>query len=163
MTHLWEALMAKVTEIPVPEGSLLAQFGPPPGLTAEPYRDCWSRTEPGEVTLEQFIERFYCSRTFRPERMLLGLIGRGGSSEDARRLARGEVQSFAAWNVVERRERELLMQDFSGATASWLSVEALEGSTRLMFGSWVGRADSPLVRALMPFHSWYSRVLLGGV
>ncbi len=172
--------MSKVYSIPVPQGSLLAGFGPPPGTlagsTTEPYRDCFMRREAGVVTLEQLIERFYCSWAFRPERIALGLIGRGASSENARALARGEVESFAAWNVVERHESEILLQDFSGATASWLAVRpgsdggtapssssGAVGQTELLFGSWVGEADKPLVKALMGFHRAYSRVLLGGV
>ncbi|WP_299196288.1 hypothetical protein [uncultured Erythrobacter sp.] len=150
--------MAKIEAIPVPPGSLLAGFGPP-----QSYRDCFSREVPGSVPLEQFIERFYCSWTFRPERLALGLIGRGASNADARAVASGEAQSFAAWTVIERREGEILLQDFQGATASWLSVVPGEGSTTLLFGSWVGKPDRGVVKVLMPFHRWYSRVLLGGI
>ncbi len=196
--------MATIYAIPVPDGSLLAEFGPPPGVQSEPYRDCFMRRESGAVSLEQLIERFYCSWAFRPERIALGLIGRGASSEDARKLARGEVESFAAWTVIERRHanvlvaehgpagsaratarpqaregrgdrapdgvrktnthNEILLQDFQGATASWLSVRpSANGGTELLFGSWVGKPDRGVVKALMPFHRWYSRVLLGGV
>ncbi len=191
--------MPKVTACDVPEGSLLANFGGP-----DDYRDCFARDVPGEVTLAAFIERFYCSMAFRPERLVLGLIGRGASNDDAAKLARGEVQKFAAWNVVERWDAEadglvaeygpagsaspsgrpqarkgrgdrsadalrntkkpqILLRDFSGATASWLSVQPGEGSTVLMFGSWLTRPDRPLVKAAIPFHVWYSKVLLGGV
>jgi len=167
--------MAKVSEVPVPEGSLLAQFGGGPRSKQEPYRDCWMREVPGMVSLEEFVTRFYCSPAFRPERLLLSLISRGASNADAEKLARGEAGSFAAWNVVERRGDELLLQDFRGATASWLSVEMgdpsssseavgqQKPSTKLLFGSWVGEPDRGVVKALMPFHRWYSRVLLGGV
>jgi len=151
--------MAKVTPCPVPEGSLLAEFGP-----ASAHGDCYAKEVTGDVTLAQHIEAFYCSWAFRPERLALSLIGRGASSKDARALARGEVESFAAWDVVGRRDTEILLQDFTGATASWLAVEALEGGrTRLLFGSWVGKPDRGLVRWLMPLHAGYSRVLLGGV
>jgi len=157
------AAMAKIESIPVPSGSLLAEFGPPAGSTTEPYRDCFMRRENGAVSLEQLIERFYCSWAFRPERIALGLIGRGASSEDARALARGEIKEFAAWTVIERRENEILLQDFQGATASWLSVRPeADGGTELLFGSWVGRPDRGVVKALMPVHQWYARVLLGG-
>jgi len=90
--------MSKVQQIDVPQGSLLADYGPP-----EAYRDSYAREVPGMVSLPEFIERFYCSMAFRPERLALGLIGRGTSNEHAARLARGEVESFAAWHVVERR------------------------------------------------------------
>lgn len=194
--------MTKVQQIAVPADSLLAQFAPSPGSSAANYRDCFVREVREDVAFEEFVTRFYSSWAFTPERIALSLIDRGASTEDARKLAYGEADSFAAWNVVERRSAnglvaehgpagsasptgcpqarkgrgdrtpdgarttqnaEILLQDFSGATASWLSVEALEGGTKLYFGSWVRRADSPLVKALMPFHRWYSRVLLGGV
>lgn len=150
--------MAKIESISVPEGSLLAEFGPP-----NAYRDCFTCDMPGSVSLEQFVERFYCSAAFRPERVVLGLIGRGASNGDARAVAQGDVESFAAWNVVSRRDDEVLLQDFRGATASWFSVRSIGTSTQLLFGSWVGEPDRGVVRALMPFHRWYSRVLLRGV
>ncbi len=180
-----------VTPISVPPGSLLAEFGAP-----DAYRDCFAREVAEVVKLPQLIERFYCSAAFRPERVLLGLIKRGASSEDARRLARGEIDEFAAWKVVSRKDAnnglvaehgepeyslserartpaleakiynhaQILLRDFRGATASWLAVEPLPGDgTRLLFGSWVGQPDRGLVKALMPFHRLYSKVLLGGV
>lgn len=154
--------MAKIEPIPVPPDSLLAAFGP-----ASAYRDTFTRTVPGSVSLEGFITRFYCSMAFRPERLALGLIGRGASNAGAMKLARAETQSFAAWNVIERRDDQILLQDFSGATASWLSVRPESSDTglgtQLLFGSWVGQPDRPLVKALMPFHRWYSRWLLSGV
>lgn len=150
--------MAKVLACPVPPGSLLAEFG-----SSTAYRDCFACEVPGLVTLPELIERFYCSPAFRPERLALGLIGRGASNADVHALASGEVQSFAAWNVVERRSQEILLQDFQQATASWLSVRPGEGTTTLLFGSWVDRPDRGPVRLLMPFHRFYSRVLLGGV
>lgn len=149
--------MAKVESIAVPSQSLLAEFGTPGA-----YRDCFRRVVLHAMSLEQFIERFYSSTAFRPERVLLGLLGKGASSADVRALARGDIDRFAAWNVVARRTNEILLQDFRGTTASWLCVSATESSTELLFGSWVGQPDRGLVRALMPFHRWYSRVLLGG-
>lgn len=157
--------------IALPPGSLLAEFCGP-----EDYRDCFERTVPGNVSLGELIERFYCSMAFRPERVLLGLIGRGASNLDAAALARGEADGIAAWKVVGRREpprssskavaqqgHEILLQDFQGATASWLSVRpGADAATALLFGSWVGKPDRALIKALMPFHRWYSRVLLGG-
>ena len=94
--------MVKITSCEVPEGSLLAQFGGP-----QDYRDCFSREVPGVVTLAQYIERFYSSMAFGPERMVLGLIGRAkgwdASSDAIRALARGDADRFGAWEVIERR------------------------------------------------------------
>ncbi|WP_298471282.1 hypothetical protein [uncultured Erythrobacter sp.] len=150
--------MAKVENITIPRGSLLAEFGP-----AEAYRDCFQCEVPGQVSLTQFIERFYCSVAFRPERIVLGLIGKGANNSDVQELASGAADSFAAWKVIERRDDEILLQDFRGTTASWLSVKPHDKTTTLLFGSWVGQPDRGIVKTLMPFHRWYSRVLLGGV
>ena len=94
--------MARVSACEVPEGSLLAQYG-----GAGDYRDCFVREVPGEVTLEQYIERFYSSMAFAQERMILSLIGRAkgwdASGDAIRALARGEAERFAAWEVIERQ------------------------------------------------------------
>lgn len=154
--------MAKIEGIAVPQGSLLAEFGAP-----DAYRDCFAREVPGAVSLEEFVERFYCSAAFRPERIALGLIGRGADNSDAQAVARGKADNFAAWTVIERRANEILLQDFQEATASWFTVQPSEKSntqsTKLLFGSWVGQPDRGIVKALMPFHRWYSRFLLSGV
>lgn len=132
--------MTRATQIEVPQGSLLAEFG-----KAKGHRDCFMREVPGEVSLPQFIERFYCSMAFRPERLVLSLIGKGASNADAAALARSDAASFAAWNVIARSQDEILLQDFQQSTASWLSVQPAENGTKLLFGSWVGKPESPMV------------------
>jgi len=160
--------MRKVREVEVPQDSLLAHFGGP-----DDYRDAFCREVPGEVSLEQFIERFYCSMAFRPERLVLGLLGRSASNADARALARGEADGIAVWEVVGRREAEVLLESPDTGTASWLAVEAVPSSssaavgktsarTRLLFGSWVGRVGETGWRFMLRPHVWYSRVLLAG-
>ncbi|MEO1189250.1 MAG: hypothetical protein AAFW60_09255 [Pseudomonadota bacterium] len=98
--------MAKVTACDVPEGSLLAEFGGPGD-----YRDCFMREVPNtngrDVSLADFIERFYGSAAFLPERGLLKLLGTRASRADARALARGEADRFGAWKLVERREHNV--------------------------------------------------------
>jgi hypothetical protein len=162
--------MPRVTACAVPEGSLLAEFGGP-----QDYRDCFAREVPGTVTLEAYIERFYCSMAFRPERLVLGLLGRGASNADAKALARGEADGIAVWKVVARRQREILLESKGTGTASWLAVESLGDAssssaaigqtttTRLRFGSWVGSLDQSAWRFMALPHVLYSRVLLGGV
>jgi len=148
--------MARIISIDVPSASLLAGFGP-----STAYRDCFACTVHEDISLPRFVERFYTSTIFRPERLILSLIGRGATNQDAHNLALGESRTFAAWELVDRRESEILLRDFSGATASWLAVEPASAShTRLMFGSWVGKPDRAIVRALMPLHRVYSRALL---
>lgn len=150
--------MAKVFACDVPEGSLLAEFG---GLAD--YRDCFVREVEGEVSLAQFIERFYCSMAFRPERLALGLIGRGASNADARALATGRSDDFAVWKAVERRGSETLLESKGTGTASWFAIEPNDQKTRLLFGSWVGNLEQSGWRLFQHAHVWYSKVLLAGV
>lgn len=150
--------MASITACDVPPDSLLAGFGGP-----DDYRDCFAREVAGQVSLEDYIERFYCSMAFRPERVILGLIGRGATNADARALARGETDRIAVWKVAERRENQILLEAPSTNTASWLAVEPAGGKTRLLFGSWVGGIENSGWRVMLGPHQWYSRVLLGGV
>ena len=143
---------------PLPPDSLLAR-----NARAGDHTDCYACEVPGAVTLAALVEAFYCSRAFVPERLVLYLLGRGATPADARRLAAGESERFAAWRVLARTERELLLEDFLGRTRSWLMAEPLAGGgTRLCFGSgirWRGKGDAPF-RALLGFHAVYSRVLL---
>lgn len=151
--------MAQVTACEVPEGSLLAGFGGP-----EDYRDCFERAVPGEVSLSEFVESFYRSIAFLPERLVLRALGTPAASADAGALARGETARFGAWKVVEQRASEVLLVSKGTGTASWFAVEPLaEGGTRLWFGSWVGRLDQSGWRFMERPHVWYSRILLGGV
>ncbi len=147
--------MRKVTAIAVPEGSLLAAFGGP-----DDYRDAFCREVPGAVSLEQFIERFYSSAAFGPERLVLRLLGRGAPKADISALAHGVADRIAVWELVERRESEILLESKDTGTASWLAVEPCEPGTRLMFGSWVGRLGQSGWRFMLRPHILYSRVLL---
>jgi hypothetical protein len=151
--------MPAIEARPLPPDSLLARHS-----QASDTTDCYACEVPGEVGLEAFVEAFYTSAGFLPERLILGLIGRGARDADARALARGEATRYAAWTVEARTERELLLADYLGHTRSWLMAEPLDGGrTRLCFGSgikWRGKGDR-LFRALLPFHAAYSRVLLG--
>ncbi len=150
--------MSRAQAIDVPEDSLLAQFG-----KAGDYRDCFCRVVPGAVSLEAYVEAFYCSMAFRPERVILGLLGRGASNADARALAHGEVDRIAVWQVVGRQPDQMLLESKGTGTASWLAVEPREGATKLLFGSWVGGLEQSMWRFLALPHQWYSQVLLGGV
>lgn len=151
--------MDKVSACDVPEGSLLAGFGAP-----QDYRDCFCRVLPGAMDLGTLIERFYGSAAFRPERIVLGLMGTPTSAADLRALARGESDRFGVWQVVERQVTQILLESKGTGTASWLAVEALDhGSTKLMFGSWVRRLDQSGWRFFARPHRLYSRLLLGGV
>ena len=147
----------------VPAGTLLHEY------VQQHYSDCYSTTVQSNVDLARFIIAFYNSNGFRPERILLGLaFGRHADNQSTADLAADKTQKFSAWEVEKRLANEILLADISGATRSWLMVEALSsGITRLYFGSAVVRKSGDegrrplLFRALMPFHRIYSRVLLG--
>lgn len=150
--------MITLREIPVPEASLLAQFG-----KEGDYRDCFAREVAGEVGLALFVERFYGSRAFLPERLVLKALGTPASSAEARAFARGETDRFGAWRLVERKDAELLAVSKDTNTASWFAVEPIEDGTRLLFGSWVGSIGESGWKALLRAHVWYSRGLLASV
>lgn len=147
-----------VSAVPLPSGSQLESY-----RAAQGYVDCFAAELPRTVSLPQFIEAFYTSRAFRPERWLIGtLLGKRADNGDVARLAAGETERFSAWNVEARRQDQILMCDFQGKTRSWLMVMPIPGGTRLHFGSAVVKPGDPIFKALLGFHGWYSRVLLSG-
>jgi len=140
------------------------------------YADCLTVDVPGAISLSTFVQTFYTSTAFRPERMVLRLIGRGSNDADVRALADGSAGSFAAWNVEAQQTDELLLRDFQHRTRSWLMVEKLaepvsgelpgSPATRLTFGSGVmhpkgtGSGGGKLFRLLLPIHKIYAKLLL---
>jgi hypothetical protein len=134
------------------------------------YTDCYAADIAARVSFASYVEAFYIGAAFRPERLVLGLIGKSSNDDDARRLARGEAETFAAWSVEAKAADQLLLCDFQNRTRSWLMCEPHEGGgTRLYFGSAVvpvgvgsgaGRLGFPF-DALLGFHQLYSRSLLG--
>jgi len=138
------------------------------------YTDCYTTEIPASVSHAEYVEAFYTTAVFKLERLLLAwFISKPSSDAQAKQLAAGELNSFAAWGVEARSVNQLLMRDFRGRTRSWLMVAPVENSgaaaTRLYFGSAVvpivnkasGRARLGFaVRALLGFHKLYSRVLL---
>jgi hypothetical protein len=111
---------------------------------------------------------------FKLERLILKwLVAKPSTDAEARELAVGDRNAFAAWSVEGRAADQLLMCDYLGRTRSWLMV-APGGpenppATRLYFGSAVvpvidkATGQSTLgssYNALLGFHKRYSRVLL---
>jgi hypothetical protein len=151
--------MSNVTACKIPDNSLLASFG-----GVEDYRDCFCRQVSGGVALAEYVERFYSSMAFLPERVILSLIGRGATKANIRALASGEADGIAVWKVVERRDDQILLESKGTGTASWLAVEQSDDAkTKLLFGSWVGRLEQSGWRVMERPHRWYSRMLLAGV
>jgi hypothetical protein len=134
------------------------------------YTDCFATEVDVRVTFAAYVEAFYTSAAFRPERLLLALIGKGSNDADARALAHEQSETFAAWRYEAGGADQMLLCDFLKRTRSWLMTERIESGTRLYFGSAVapvglgsGRARLGFpFNAMIPFHQLYSRVLLGG-
>lgn len=132
---------------------------------AEGYTDCFFVDVDGAVDLASFITGFYTSWLFKIERVILKLVKRPSTDQEVTQLAHGTRKQFAAWDVEDRAEDQILMCDMAGRTRSWLHVMPQNGGTRLYFGSAVvpdqatGRMGW-MFHALMGFHKLYSVLLL---
>ena len=139
------------------------------------YADCFVADIAQVVSQAQFVEAFYTSAVFAVERWILRwAVSRPSTDAQARQLATGAIDAYAAWTVEARAVNQLLLTDITGRTRSWLMVLPVQlgshAGTRLHFGSAVmpvGRAGKGparmgwVFRALLGFHKRYSRVLLG--
>jgi hypothetical protein len=136
------------------------------------YTDCYAVVLPRVVTQAEYVQAFYTTAVFKVERWLIArFLSRPSTDSQARQLAQGAVNSFAAWSVERREPNQLVLA--AGRTRSWLMASADPGSgapsTKLYFGSAVvprrggGSGQSAMswqFRALLGFHKLYSRVLL---
>lgn len=161
--------MFSIKKCPVPANTMLDRYS-----ISGAYVDCYSTDVPGQVSFSKFISVFYTTLLFKLERLILQLlVSRPSTDIQARQLAAGDIESFAAWHVENRSENEILMCDFRGRTRSWLMVvpvnTASVARTRLYFGSAVvpirnlktGKLSLGLVfQALLGFHKIYSVLLL---
>ena len=57
---------------------------------------------------------------------------------------------------------EILLRDITDDTCSWLKVEPGDDHTTLWFGSGLRRPNRIVVRAQIPAHRFYARLLLRG-
>ena len=152
----------QVTPCAVPPDTLLANW-----RCTGAYVDCYVTESERAIALPEYVEAFYTTPLFKVERLILRLlVSRPSSDKDARALAAGNANTFAAWKVEERRADQILLADVSGNTRSWLMVApASDGQrTRLYFGSAVvpgstGELGWPF-RLLLGFHKRYARALL---
>ncbi len=129
---------------PAPDEALHEKYG-----QAGAYIDCFTTVVSGRVSHSQFVEAFYTSRVFKLERLILKwLVDKPSTDAEAKELAAGTRDRFAAWTVEERSTDQLLMCDYLGQTRSWLMVAACErdgltrDSTALWFCRHVGAAIS---------------------
>lgn len=167
--------MFGVHQAPVPASSLLKTWRDGPNPTAwEQYSDCFTTTISRPVALAEFVYAFYTSPVFRLERAILRLVKLPSTDAQARAVAEGTGQTFAAWRVGQRTGTQLLMCDVMGRTRSWFAVmpSGTPGQARtvLQFGSGIAVTVDPTTgerrrslgfRLLGGFHILYSQVLLG--
>ena len=153
----------------LPDSALLGKY-----RVAGAYTDCYAVDIARSVSHAECVAAFYTTRAFKLERLLLAWFASKPSTDSqARALAAGDLDTFAAWHVEARAADQLLLCDFQGRTRSWLMSESPRADgfsgTRLLFGSAVVPVRNPrsgrsttgwLFRALLGFHRLYSRVLL---
>ena len=152
----------------MPAGALLNRYS---GGGA--YADCYFTEIAREVSQATYVEAFYTTAVFKLERLILKwIVARPSTDAEARQLAVGSRDKFAAWTVEARADNQLLLGDFAGRTKSWLMTQAAgDGSTgtRLYFGSAVVPRSNAAGRktglgfaftTLLGFHKLYSRILL---
>ena len=157
--------MSAVAPCALPADALLQRY-----REAGAYTDCYGGVVAADIAHAQYVEAFYTTWIFRLERWVLAVfVARPSTDAQARALAAGEVDTFAAWTVEARAPDQLLLCDYRGRTRSWLMTAPDAGGTRLYFGSAVvpevnertGRKALGWVFAgLLGFHKLYSRVLL---
>ena len=152
--------MFSVRKIDLPGGALLSRY-----TTSRNYTDCFRLVIEDEVTLDEYIYAFYTTWLFKIERVILRFaVSKPSTKSEARRLADGSIEYFAAWNVEDRRSDQILMCDFHKRTRSWLMVEPLPIGhgigTQLFFGSAVVESGDARFSLLLGFHKLYSRALL---
>lgn len=149
----------------------------PPGALLAAYRESGAFTDGYVTTLDRpialaaYVDAFYTTPLFKLERRILAAFAKRPSTDlQARQLATGQLDTFAAWRVEARLADQILLADLTGRTRSWLMVVPTEdGGTQLHFGSAVVPVADPSTgqrrmgiafRALLGFHKLYSRALL---
>ena len=157
-------MRASIEEPPLPENALLQRF-----VNSGDYTDCFRARIDVDVSFADYVEAFYTTRVFKAERFILAwLVSRPSTDDEAKTLASGDADAFAAWKVLDRAPNQLLLMDYRGNTCSWLMLEPDAAGSRLYFGSAIdrnrksrgGRRMGWPYRLLLGFHRLYSRVLL---
>ena len=162
-------MTSRIAPCELPPGSLLRRY-----RESGAYTDCYSLEITEIVAQADYIDAFYTTWLFKLERLLLAwFIARPSTDVQARALALGETDAFAAWSVEGRTPDQLLMCDLNSRTRSWLMSAPASGGgaggTRLYFGSAVVPGIDPqsgrksmgaIFRVLLGFHRLYSRLLL---
>ena len=157
--------MFSIERCAVPTDAMLAKYS-----MDSTYTDCYTTEIPGRISFPEFVFAFYTTFLFKLERLFLRwTVATPSTDIEARRLADGTIEKFAAWTVESRSENELLMCDFLGRTRSWLMIKDTGARTQLYFGSAVvpiqnSKTGEPSlgfgVQGLLGFHKVYSMLLL---
>ena len=158
--------MFAVRQAKLPPDALLQKY-----VASGDYTDCFVAEMDRQASFADYIEAFYTTCVFKAERAILKwAVSKPSTDAEAHCLAAGALASFAAWQVEERGENQLLLTDFRGRTRSWLMLETGEYETsRLFFGSAVirdieGKTGKQRLSQgfglLLGFHKLYSRILL---
>ena len=124
------------------------------------YTDCFVADIKSKVDLQEFVTAFYTTPLFKIERSILRLVfAKPSSDEEALQVALGQIEHFAAWDVEERSDLEMVMRDFSGRTRSWFMVQPAQETTRIYFGSAIlpGISSKPDQQSI----GWVATLLLG--
>jgi hypothetical protein len=160
-----QTIQRSVIRCELPPDALLRKY-----IAEGAYTDCYATEIATSVGFAEYVEAFYTTVPFKAERLVLRwLVAKPSSDADARRLARGEAETFAAWSVEARAHAQLLVCDFLSRTRSWLMISPLDaGGARLYFGTAIvpvgvgsgkGRLGFPF-NALLGFHHLYAQILL---
>ena len=161
--------MFLIKKCTVPDNTLLDKY-----LGNGAYTDCYTTEISSSVSFPEFIFSFYTTPLFKLERLILKLtVSKPSTDAQARELADGEINKFAAWHVEGRSENEILMCDFRGRTRSWLMVNPINTVGNLRTQLYFGSAVVPIrnsktgehslengFRLLLGFHQIYSMLLL---
>jgi hypothetical protein len=156
--------MKAVTAAPLPDLALLSRY-----RERQAFTDCYIVDIPQPVSLARYVEAFYTTPLFKLERFVLLAVGKPSTDADARLMARGTSDRFAAWTVESRADDQILLCDFMGKTRSWLMCVPQAAGTRLYFGSAVvPKRVSPAgqvslgsaFRLMLVFHRLYAPALL---
>ncbi|MEM9351190.1 MAG: hypothetical protein AAGA47_13100, partial [Pseudomonadota bacterium] len=122
--------------------------------------DAYAVTTAEPVELSDYVSAFFQTPVFRLERRLLSFGGHASDAGQVLALAEGTGEAMAAWRVEDRSDRELLLTVPGTPIRTWLAVD----EAQVWFGSAVLADETGKIafaaRALMPFHAFYSRLLL---
>ncbi len=161
--------MLSIKKCAVPPQALLSKY-----LVDGTYTDSYRTEIQGQIPFADYVFAFYTTTLFKTEAFILAhSIKRPSNDNQAKELANGARNDFAAWQVEGRRDNELLMCDMSGRTRSWFMVIQIDSEhnkrTQLYFGSAVvpktdqktGKSSLGFVFiAFLGFHKLYSILLL---